>query len=307
MPIAGNAAVQNTRTTFETLLETANMAQKETGVAERLAVRKDGRGGTAIQFTVPGAGPDYERWAGEKNFRGFRKLKTTCTFDKYHKSMGLQRQEVVHDQDGSTGARMSTWMADAGYVFDKVIIDKLKTNPTVADGTALLANSHTYGTFDNLTTDALNFDTFDAGRAAMRSQTDEFGEFPPVMPDTLLVHTDEERIALEITQADTRPVSVGTGGEITINGSGLGATSLMNVYMGSVMVIVTPRWTSGDWLLIDSRFPPIGLGVWRDPEPHILDSMDDTPRFTRDEFLYSVEADLNTVGLTHHGCYGKIS
>lgn len=307
MAIAGQTNVNNARTTFETLVDGANQMEKSQGGWVPFARRFDGTGARKIEITVVGATPDYEEWEGAKNYRGFRKRIVAIPFHKYHKSIELDRADVEHDQNGSTAVALADLTRNVGYIWDKVVFTKLASNPTVADGSSLIANSHNSGTLDNLTTEALNFDTFDAGRVALRNQTDEFGEFLGIEVDTLLVNPDEERIALEIAQADARPISVGTGGVININGAGIGATQIANVYRGLVTVIVTPRWTAGDWMIMDSRFPPIALGVWRDPTAVIQDRMEDEARFNLDKYRYSVEADVNASGLTHHGCYGAIA
>lgn len=306
--IAGQTNVANARTVFTTLVDGALQQDRNSGAWQSIARRYEGSGGRSIQITAVGATPDYEQWKGQKNYRGFRKLKVNCSFDKWHKSMELDRADVVNDQDGSTAVGLAAFARDVGYVYDKVAFAKIVTNPTVADGTALFATSHNFGTYNNKTTSALTFTTFDAGRVAMRNQTDEWGEYLNVMPDTLVVNPDEERIALEIAQADSRPVSIGTGSDIVgISGAGIGATQITNIFRGMVTVIVTPRWPAGDWMILDSRYPPIGLGVWRDPEVHIADDMSDSERMNRDVFLYSVEADLNAVGVTHQGVYGKLT
>lgn len=306
MASPGQTNIANARTTYETLVQNALLADREQGVWQRLAQRRTGTGSTAVQIIVPGATPNYEQWHGEKTSKGARKLTKTIYFDKYHKTLELDRPDVVHDLDGSTGEQIAYHVRDVGYVFDKVVIESLAGNPTGADGVSLLNDSHPYSGTDNKTTDALNFDSWDAAVSAMATFTDEYSEPLGIRPDILLVHPDERRIALEIAQADARPVSVGTGGEITINGSGLGATSMTNVYKGAMTVIESARWTSGKWLAVDSRFPPMGLVVWRDPETHILDRMEDLPRFMKDKLLYSVEADCAADGVQHLGCYGNL-
>ena len=308
MALAGQTNVNNARTTFETLVDGALQADRgETAAWQPFARRYESGGARKIEITTVGATPDYEEWEGDKNLRGFRKLNTSMSFKKWHKSMALSRESVVNDLNGSTAVGLAAHARNVSYIFDKLVFEALVANPTVADGTAMIANTHTHGTYDNLTTTALNFNAFDAGRVAMRNQTDEFGEFLDVMPDYLLVNPDEERIGLEITQADARPISVGTGGTIAVAGGGIGATQVANVYRGAVSLVVSPRITAGTWFLLDSRYPPIALGVWRDPESVVLDSMEGEERFKRDQFLYSVEADVNTAGLTHHGIYAKIA
>lgn len=308
MAIAGQSNVQSARTTFETLVDGALQQQREQGIWQALSRRYTGGDSIAYEVNMPGATPNYEQWVGEKPFGGFRKLTKTINFAKYHKSLELSRESVVYDKTGSTAAAMSYFVSDAGYIWDKLVIEKLAANPTGLDGVSLLNDSHPFavngGTWDNKVTTALGFDTVNTGRAFMRSLKDEFGEPLNIEPRILLVHPDQERTALEIAQADARPISVGTAG--AINTVGIGATGITNVYRGTLDVVVSARWTAGDWLLIDPRFPPIGLVVWRDPETVIADEMEGETRMRRDLFLYSIEADAAADGLQPYGVYGKI-
>ncbi len=305
MGIAGENNVLNARTTFETLVDGANQMEKSQGHWQSLA--REYKGGRGIKINVPmtGATPAWEEWQGSKNRRGFRKLSKDIPFKKYHKSMDLERSSVVHDQSGTTALALQTHTNDVAYVRDKLIYEAIVANGTCADGSALLANSHTFSGYNNLTTDALSFASFDAGVAAMRSQTDEVGEYLSVEPKILIVHPDEQRLALEIVESDAIPISVGTGGPVTINGGGVGAVSITNVFRGIVDVIVTPRKATGTWMLLDPRFPPFGLGMWREPEAVIADDMTGKDRMDKDLFLYDVEADINVVPLQWEGVYGK--
>lgn len=309
MAVAGEANVRNARTTFETLVDGALQQQREQGIWQAFARRYNGGDSIAYQINMPGATPNYEEWVGEKPFGGFRKLSKTIGFKKYHKSLDLPRESVVYDKTGTTAAAMREFVSNVAYVWDKLVFDSLKANPVGIDGVSLLNDTHPFGasggTWDNKVTTALSFDAINTGRAFMRSLTDEFGEPLGIEPRVLLVHPDQERTALEIAQADARPVSVGTAG--AINSGGIGATGLTNVYRGTIDVVVSARWTSGDWLLVDPRYSPIGLVVWRDPETVIADDMEGETRMKRDLFLYSVEADAAASGLQPYGVYGKIT
>ena len=299
--------LQAARTTFETLVE--KLEPSGSGLASLFAYRKGGEGGQAIEFDMAGAAPGWRRWVGPKQFEGLREMSVTCPFDKYYKPLKLKRKDVVNDKTGTVGQRMADFLGPHDYLYDKLVVEKLAANPTCIDGARLISDAHPYGesggTWDNKVTTALSHEAFRVGRAFGRSLKSEKGEPLEIDYDTLLVHPDEERTAIEIAQADTRPVSVATSG--AINGAA-GATSIANVYKGIVNVVVSPRFTSGDWMLMDSkRGKPIGLGVWRDPEAHITDDMSGEHRQIFDEFLYAVESDVNTCGLLPYGVYGKNS
>lgn len=309
MAIAGESNLQAARTTFETLMDSALSRLRQGGLESLFAARYDGGGSAALEIDMPGAVPAFEQWTDEAHFNGLREHKVSIPFAKYKAGVKLKRQQVVYDQAGTVGHALANLTSDVAYLWEKLVIEKLAANPTGIDGVSLLNDSHSFaadgGTWDNKVTTALSFDAFDSARAAMRALKDEFSEPLGIEPDTLLVHPDEERVALEIAQADNRPISVGTAG--AINTVGIGATGVTNVYRGSVNVVVSPRWTSGDWLLLDSRYKPIALAVWRDPEAVISDDMAGESRQRRDDFLYAVEADVNTAGLQPYGVYGKIT
>lgn len=307
MALAGEANIRNARTTFETLVDSALNAERATGAWERFATRLDGADGVSIDIGVPGAMPGWRRWAGSKDYGSARVLNRKLEFGRHHKSIKLERKDVVHDKTGLVASMLERQLMDVSYLFTKLVFEKLAGNPTGADGVALFHNTHPFSGYDNLTTDALSWSAVKAAKAAMRAQTAENGEYLAIEPDTLLVHPDEEEIAMEIAGSSAKPVSVGTGGPVSINGSGVGAASIVNIYQGSLMVVVTPLLTSGDWVLADSRYKPIALGVWRDPETHIQDSMTADSRMDLDIFKYSVESDANVEGLEFEGVYGKIS
>lgn len=302
--------LQAARTTFETLV--SDLEPKGAGLAAMFAEERRGSGSSAVEFDTAGAAPQWAQWTDEKDFDGIREMSVTCPFARYHKSLKLKRAQVVYDQAGTVGSVMRQFMGQNDYLYDKLVLDKLTSNPTGIDGVSIVNDSHSFGadggTWDNKVTGALSHQTFKTGIAFGLSLQNEKGEYMEVRYDTLLVHPDEERLALEIADADSRPVAVATTGLYTPTSGSAGASSIANVFRGRVNVVVTPRMTSGDWLLVDTqRFKPIGLAVWRDPESIIADDLEGESRMRRDDFLYSVEADVNTCGLQPWGVYGKLT
>lgn len=301
--------VQSARTLFETLMDGALERLNSGGLESVFAREYAGQDGQAITITMGGANPAFEAWEDEAHFGSLREHSVSMPFARQKAGLSLSRAEVVYDQTGTVEQKLSSFTANVGYLFEKLVIAKLASNPTGIDGVSLLNDSHPFaqsgGTWDNSVSTALSFDAVKVGKAAMASLKDEYGEPLDLSPNVLLVHPDEERTAREIAQADDRPISVGTAG--AINTVGIGATGVTNVYRGAMDVIVSPRWTSGDWLLCDTRYAPIALGVWRRPEAIVSDDMSSELRQRQDKFLYAIESDVNTCGLQPYGVYGKIA
>lgn len=311
MATAGLANIKNARTIYETVVDSALDRARASAVGLRLARRRDGLNGLAVEFSLTGATPSIQRWKGMKKWRNFRHLSKTVTFDKHDASFKLFRSQVVHDPAGTTAQAIKRHASQTEYIWDQIVIrDGLASNPTGIDGVALVSDSHPFGedggTWDNKSANALSFREFKVARAAMRNLSDEYGIPFDLKPDTLIVNPEEEQIGLEIMQATDRPIAVGTAG--AIDSGGIGATNITNVFRGTVgTLIVTQYMTAGDWLAWDSRFPPMALGVWRDPEVIVADDMAAKDRMDGDQFLYSLEVDANADGLEPYGLYGKLS
>jgi phage major head subunit gpT-like protein len=308
MAIANQDAVADARTTYEALVGNALQNARASGVYKALSKRINSSG-IAHQLTLPGATPTWAEWTDARDAGGFRKYTKTIPRKVYHKTISLSRVDVTADNDGSTAMALEQFVgADVEAIWDKLVIDALVSNPTGLDGVALVSDTHPFGsstTWDNKTTTALSFSSFNTERARMRALKDEYGEPLNLEPRILLVHPDEEEVALQIAQSDQKPVSVGTAG--AINSAGVGGSAIANVFRGNVDVIVSPRWTSGDWVIIDPRYMPIALCVWRYPETVVLDGMGDPDRFKLDKFIYGVEADVCADGAQPWGIAGKIT
>lgn len=300
MTIAGQSNIAAARTTFETLVDNALESQRSAGHWQALARRVEGGDSNAYQAIVNGATPTWQKQDGTRSFGGFRKLTKTIYNDTYYKSLKLARKDVIYDKGGSTAQALKNFVTMNGDAYDKLVFDCLASNEVCADGVALISTTHPFGkdgaTWSNSTSGALDKTEFDGARAAVAKLTDEFGEPLELNADTLIVHPDEARTALELAEADVSVVE-------TTNG----ATNITNVFKGLVTVIVTPRMKSGDWVVVDSRFPPITLVEWRSPEPHVADDMSNPERMINDQFLYVIEGDLGAGAVQPYGVFGKIS
>lgn len=306
--IANESAVADARTTFEALAENAIAGARSEGIWRLFAQEAKPNGSIAHEWSLPGAPPNWKQFLGQRVLDGFRKYTKRAPLKKYDKTLALDRASVEYDQDGSTAAAMDNFFNDGETFFDKLCIEALAGNPTGLDGVALLSNSHPFanggGTWDNLTTSALSFSSFNTERARMRALLQENGEPFNLNPSILICHPDDEEIALQIAGSDTKPVSVATDG--TLNSGGVGGAQIQNVFQGTFTVVTTPRFTSGDWVIIDPRYKPIGFCVWKDPMPNIVDSLASHGAVHTDQFIYQMLADANAVGLQPWAIAGKL-
>lgn len=313
MAIADRSNLEAARTSFETLTDTV-FKERPDGEWSMLTKVVPNEGGARTHEVVQhGALPIDEEWTAAKTFDGFRTYKKSVWLKKRHASMKLDRMDVEYDKSGVVGEAIKNFFGQTKYFYDRLIFDSLLANPTGIDGVSLLNDSHPHGpssgTWDNKVADALSFASMNSGIQAMRTLRDEKGEYLNVEPQILLVGPDLERTALEITGADSRPIGIDTTGSIVTSGATL-SESITNVYKGRLTVVVSKRFAasnSTDWLLVDPKFPPMGLFEGRRPTPVIQDRAEDEARYVLDEYRYSVEFDVSAFGLNPWGLYGKLS
>src|SRR5690606_22790286 len=200
--IANQSAVADARTLFETLVDSALAGSRATGAWQRVARRTEGSG-IAHETIIPGATPSWGEFAGTRVKRGFRKLVKRTGLKTYDKYLRLPRISVEQDKDGSTKAAIQQFVgSDVAAVWDYLVFSALNSNPTGADGVPLISDSHPYGPngapWDNKTTNALTFDSFNTEVERMMSLHDEFNEPLNLDPKVLVVSTSLRRDAMEI-------------------------------------------------------------------------------------------------------------
>lgn len=116
------------------------------------------------------------------------------------------------------------------------------------DGIALCATNHPYSPENstdvqsNMTTKELTIDTWDEVSVAMQGWVDDRGVLQAAMPDTLLVHPYNRRVAFQIAGIDGRGLGYEPGS----------SDFNINVYQGDITVIVNPFLRSQTaWFAID--------------------------------------------------------
>lgn len=247
-----------------------------------------------------GAGPTMTEWTGEKKYQQFRHYDVTVDVKNYEKSIALSANDVRYDPSGSIAEKLSAWFGTGGdRDIAKVVWDSFTSasneGPVGFDGVTLINTAHPHANSgsgeSNKGTAALSVSAFDTRYKTMEERKDEAGEYYGVRATHLMVGSENRKMALQIADADTRPLAVDNAGDET--GTRIGVAAVTNVFRGWVDVIVNPK-CGNDWYLFDLSNPgrlPFGFMTNRGPELISLDKDDDAPRFHRNEVLHSIELD----------------
>lgn len=310
--IAGsaNANVIAARATFEALAEGALSRAGAESQYQRVVREKTGVTGDKFVWTIPGGSPDMQRWVGSQKWSGARILEKEFPVEEQSAGLELKRSRVDYDRDGAISELMRQFFQNTEYFKDRLTFSTLSSNPLGADQVALISGSHPYGpsgaTWSNDAGAALSFAAYNTAQVALRNRRDERDVGLNLKGDTLLYNPQDRRIAGEIIASGIRPTAVTNAGAFDGTSNVVGATGVDNVLAGEVVGIETTYLAAGDWLLIDSRYPPLGMVIWRDITTVILDSLTDYDRAENDLYKYKLESDIKVDGLEPWGVQGRI-
>lgn len=269
----------------------------------QLYSRSESITGTAFEFRFLNDLPDPRKWLGKKEFKASRANKHRIDVEDYEASTSVSKVDFLQDPEG-VGSTLRRWLGSArGYV-NSLVIDKFLQGDTDTcyDGVSLFNTAHPQGpnggTQGNRVTTALSQAAYRTGKAAMRALKGPSGRALGVRPDMLLVGPAKEDIARDIIEARDRIVAVDNSG--AESGTRVAAASQENVVSGDgVRLLVEPRIagntngagtsTSNMWFLMDSRLPPMVVGIAQAPTPS-----DDTDEFLAGaaEYHFSIESQL---------------
>lgn len=212
--------------------------------------------GKATQLQLTASNPVIRQWIGAKQIKSPRAFNQTINNFMWEKTIGLDRQDVEQDRTGSVLLAIDQFVNAIPDDLETLIMATLVANTALGiDGEPLLDNAHPFsnGTGNNITASALGFETYRAGKAAMRLFADEDGRPLNMSPTHLLVGPGNERTALEVTGAD-RPVPFSATAQDATSGI-VAATVLPNVFQGEVQVMVSNKIAGGQWYLMDLSKP----------------------------------------------------
>ena len=242
-------------------------------------------------------------WLGAKEFGNFEAFTQTIRLTSYEDSFALKRRLVDYDISGAVGRAIAAKITQSrANSDDKIIFDTLVSNsgdgPVAFDGDKLFSTTHTVGgtNYSNKSTSAFSFAEYDTAVQTMAGYKAYNGEPLNISPKLLIVGPKNRKMALQVANADDRVVPVAPAGTLDGTASVNAAASMVNVFRGEVDVIVWNRLT-GDyddyWYLVDTMQPEKPMLLKNERDYELIDCLDmkDPERFSKDLYVWSIEAD----------------
>lgn len=313
MSIAGQSSLAASQATFEALFQNLwNQPQAGT-VYKELAMDVACPDSKYLRNPVVTSFPRVRQWSGSKLSSDLRAFEQAIEIVPYEATISLPRLMVTTDKSGAVEKTLSAFLSQNITAPDDLLVTAFLANTwTSYDGVSLLNAAHTFAnsTGNNLTTSALSFSTYRAGKQAMALFADEAGRPLNIHPTHLLVGPAQERIAKEIIGAD-RPVAVSNAGALDATSNVVGGVVIPNVYQGDVKLIVS-SWISGNqWALVHKSpgLSPFIRAVHREFETQTsgADDMSSSERFFQDLFSYSIEGDQGYGAGAWQCIYGSVT
>lgn len=258
-------------------------------------------------FTLTGIGAtgEVEKINGSRRYNALRAYANTVNVDRYGPpAYRLPLMQVTQDLTGDVERALMGYLAQNADFFDAPVTSFLLSNPKGIDGVALLSDSHPFapngGTWDNLTSDALDATSFAAGVAAMAGFEYETGKNAGYRPTALMVGPTLRQMAFNLAGS---PIVGTTDG-----------SSIPNwIQQGEIKVIVNPHFTgthANDWMLLDlspGKARPIVVAEVMAPVATAATSPDSQAMIDRSEAVYLIEAWAALAGCNPYAVYGKLS
>lgn len=284
------------------------------GIAEAIAetVTTDSEEGE-VDFL--GAMPVVREWVGKRERQSQRAYNHTYALKTYEATFGLKRKKLRYDRIGAIGRRIKAFFQRNKYWKEKILFDKLVTNPTGYDGVAMFSASHPHGpagaTQSNTGSAALSVNALNAASIVGASLRDERSENLGVSYDLLVVGPKNAKLGREIT-GSTRLMTFAADGTTDGTASQIGGVAMPNFFVGGSMnLLVWPRLvgTYDDyWYCFDTVIgaPAMILYEGRAVEPLQRTDMEDPKRWELDEFEWALESDHCAVAGAWQSAYASI-
>jgi len=222
----------------------------------------------------------WSEWHGARQFKDIASDDYKVINRDFESSIKMPRNQIDDDEAGMYMDIVPSMSAGWFKKQQALIFAVLTTNPLAYDGKALFATDRAYGdsTINNLTTDALTADTFNAAYVAIQSYTDHQGEPLATKPDTLVVGPSMAKTASDIL------------GNLYIGDGETSATQIQNYYNTLGVKLVVSPYLIGDyanyWYLADTTDVVKGvlLQVRRTPMP-VLSNAQEVTRTNTVDFM----------------------
>ncbi len=247
-------------------------------------------------------------WDGARVYGTLRAYTQNIDYKAYAATLPLKRTQVVNDKSGLVNRTLATYAAGVRSFYDQITAASYDGSsglgPTGFDDVALFSASHPHapsaGTQSNLSAStSLSHAALITAEQTMMLLVEENGNPLRISPNLLRVGPKLKRRAQELTNA-TRSQMVNTDGitdlprATTSVASVNGITAIPSVWQGDMTVLVDPRVTDFKWTIQDTTKPakPMTLFVVRAPEAQDQTDMNDPERFSHDNYVYGLEAEV---------------
>lgn len=268
------------------------------------------------QVAIPGATPVLREWTGSKIEKTFRMYAQTHESIPMEKTLKIRKKDLKFNRTGLVQDAVNAFLSDIQGEIDYHAFAKFVANPTGIDAVALFSASHVHatsagGTQGNYGTSTLSLTNLVAARNAMMAWTNEADMLLNCRPDTLVVGPTNFQKALEICEANLRLVATNINGAEATSGV-MDTTALSNVWQGKLKVVEEPRLSGSTyqyyWFLLDSKRAKPMIQITSEAlHPVALDKETDMPRFTGNEYVWSVEGFLKFAPFNWSAVYAQFA
>jgi phage major head subunit gpT-like protein len=228
--------------------------------------------------TYPWLGESHKprEWTDQRVPYDLSEYSFTLTNKKYESTMQVEKEALEDDRFGQIVPRAMSMGEAARQYIDELAFTALNDGFSTAcyDDQYFFSASHSEkdsGTQSNLGSVALSGDNVTKGIAEMRQFKDDQGRYLDIVPDTMIVHPDEEGQAMEIILSDRDPDN---------------ANNPVNVNKGRFKLVVTPFLTSGYWILARTS-GAMKPAMWQERVPITMQT-DDSHLFDEDYLQFGV-------------------
>lgn len=254
---------------------------------------------TAESYAWLGSVPKMREFVDERKLKSIVEYNYSIPNKTYEASIGVDRAAIEDDQFGQIRIRINGMAIEAARFKDELTFTALQDGFTALayDGLTFFHATRTIGesgTIDNKMTDALTTAALQTAITTMRQFKDDRGRPMGANPDTLVVGTSLEFVALAIL---TSIVYTSTDG----------GANTSNVMKGRLNLIVSPYVNANDWFVLDTKSAVKPL-IYQDRIPVTFEAMEANSEsgFMRDQYAYGVRMrGAVGYGLPQH-CIGSL-
>lgn len=271
--------------------------------------------GTTFSLSSIGPIPRVREIIGSRRYASMRLYAHQAEVRRWGPdALEIPSLQVERNINGEVTRMLSDYLNASAAFMEDPVTEFLLSNPVGIDRVSLLNNAHPYayggGTWDNLTTDALDATSFDAGVTAISSLQLENGKNAGFRATHLIVGPSLRKMAFDLTGSVRLAGLAGTGA--VDSGTRVAAGVVPNYIQGDITPVVNPYFVgtqAASWILMDLRpgIPrPIMIGEALAPRATAVTSPESAGMVDRSVYRYYAEAQAALLGCSPFGMYGKI-